>query len=193
MPLEFLKQVNWIDIFVAIFLLRISYISIKNGLPLEFFKLLGTAVAVYLSLHYYTPLASSLKAHLPKNIPPEITAFFSFIILAVLGYLAVVLLRQLFFKFFKVEPLPKLNKWAGIIFGVARGFLLLSLVFCAFAISPLPYLKESVRESYSGSFISKIAPQTYGVLWNGLISKFVAGENFNNSVVDIQNTLSATK
>jgi len=193
MPLEILKQINWIDIFVVIILLRICYISIKNGMPLEFFKLLGIFTAAYLSLHYYVSLAVFFNECLPKNIPEGLVGFTAFIILAALGYLIWVLLRQVFFKFVKVEPVPKLNKWAGIIFGVSRGFLFLSLIFFAFVISPLPYLKNSVKYSYSGKFIFKIAPRTYGIIWSSLVSKFTAGEKFNDAILYTQTDLTHTE
>jgi len=188
MSVEILKQINWIDIFVVIILLRICYISIRNGMPLEFFKLLGTLVATYLSLQYYAILVGILKEHLPKNIAVELAAFITFIILAAVGYLVLVLLRQVFFKFVKVEPIPTLNKWAGVIFGVLRGFLFLSLILFALVLSPLPYFKNSVKVSYSGKFILKIAPRTYNLIWNGLVSKFATREKFNNTILDIQNS-----
>jgi len=189
MPAEIIKQLNWIDIFVVISLLRIIYISTKNGMPLEFFKLLGTLLACYLSLHYYALLVGLFKERLPEIIPLGFFGFLFFIIIAVAAYLAVALLRQIFFKLIKVEPVPKLNKWAGVIFGGLRGFLLLSLIFFSLVILPLAYPKESVGKSYSGKFILKIAPLTYNALWNGFASKFSAKEKFNNTILEIQNSL----
>ncbi len=55
MLLNIIKQLNWVDIFVLIVLLRTAYISRKAGLPREFFKLLGTVLAIYLSLHFEHP------------------------------------------------------------------------------------------------------------------------------------------
>jgi uncharacterized membrane protein required for colicin V production len=40
--LDFLKQFNWIDIFVFCLSLRIAFIALKNGLAAEVFKILGT-------------------------------------------------------------------------------------------------------------------------------------------------------
>ena len=56
MIVEIIKQFNWVDIFVIILSVRVLYIAVKNGLPVELFKLLGTIAAIYLSLHYYTIL-----------------------------------------------------------------------------------------------------------------------------------------
>ena len=53
MVIEFLKGLNWVDVFVVILLIRITYIAVKTGLSVEVFKSLGTVCAVYLALHYY--------------------------------------------------------------------------------------------------------------------------------------------
>jgi membrane protein required for colicin V production len=187
MPMDIFKEINWVDIFFVIILLRICYISIKNGMPIEFFKLLGAVAAAYLSLHYYTSLAFFLRDRFIKNSPLELLNFASFIILAFAGYLALFLLRQIFFRLIKVEPVPGLNKWAGIIFGLSRGLLFLSLIVFVFALSPLGYMKKSVAASYSGKSIFKIAPRAYEVIWNGIFSKFATSEKFNSSVMDLQN------
>ncbi|MFA4984126.1 MAG: CvpA family protein [Candidatus Omnitrophota bacterium] len=185
--MDIFKQINWVDIFFLILLLRICYVSLKNGMPIEFFKLLGTIAATYLSLHYYVALASFLSNRFLKGASLQTLSFLSFLVLAIAGYAAFFLLRQVFFKLIKVEPLPGLNKWAGVIFGLLRGLLFLSLVLLVFAVSPLGYLKKSAADSYSGKPIFKIAPRVYEVIWNGIFCKFATSEKFNSAVGNLQN------
>lgn len=190
MLLDIIKQCNWMDIFVVILLFRICYIATKFGLPVELFKLLGTILAVYLSLHYYTGLSDGLRQRFgAEKIPLEFLDFLVFLGLSLLGYLIFVSLRLAFYRFIKMEAAPGLNRWGGLVLGLMRGFLLTGLIIFIFTISTISYLKESARSSYSGSRLSKIAPATYSVLWNKFMSKFMPQEKFNDAVLEVQESL----
>lgn len=192
MLLEFLQGFNWIDILVITLLLRICYVAIKKGLLSEFFKLLGTIAAIYLSLHYYTILSDWVGERLPvvkEKAPLEFLDFLMFLVLAILGYLIFVALRFTFYRFIKTEATPRLNQWGGFILGMARGFLLLGLVIYALVISSIGYLKTSVKNSYLGGRIIQLAPDTYAWLWNNIMSKFITSEKFNQTVIEAQEGL----
>lgn len=190
--LDILKQLNWVDIFVIILLLRICYIALRNGLAVEFFKLLGTLGAIYLSLHYYTALSDWITQRqfiLKEKMPLEFLDFLIFVLLAVLGYVIFLILREAFSRFFKMEAKARINKWGGLILGIARGFLFMSLIIFALLISSIGYLKNSVVNSYSGKYLFKIAPATYTKLWSGLLSKFMTKEEFNSTILEVQEGL----
>lgn len=185
--LNIIKQLNWFDIFFAILLFRIGYIALKSGLPIELFKLLGTISAVYLPMHYYIRLAEFISSRISiVKIPPQILDFISFIILAIAGYFIFMLLRSIFCRFIKMEATPKLDKWGGFLLGAIRGFLLASLIMFIFVISPAGYLRKSVDNAYSGRQLFEIAPATYKGLWNGLVSKFVSNEKFNQAILEVR-------
>jgi uncharacterized membrane protein required for colicin V production len=184
--LDFLEQFNWIDIFIFVLFLRIAYIALKSGLPAEFFKILGTLSAVYLSLHYYTSSANFFAERLGfKNQPIETLEFVFFIILASIGYVFFMLLRLLLCRFITAEVTPNLSRWGGLIVGLARGFLLSSLVLFIFFVSCVSYFKKSIDNSFSGKVIINIAPTTYSWFWYNVISKFKTNEKFNKSVLDV--------
>jgi uncharacterized membrane protein required for colicin V production len=194
MFLAILKQLNWVDVVVVIILIRIGYVALKNGLVLELFKFLGTILATYLSLHYYIIFSEYLGSRMGlKNIPWEFLVLLSFIILAILGYLILVVLRKIFSRLIKLEAVPKLNKWGGFILGIARAFLSISLIMFILIISGRSYLKESVKASYSGSYLFSIATSTYTSLWNGIMSKFMPVEKFNKTIPEIQKALDLKK
>jgi len=183
--LDFLKQFNWIDIFILILFLRIAYISLKNGLPAEFFKILGTLSAVYLSLHYYTYFANFFTAPLGvKNPAVEPLGFIFIIILAAVGYVFFVFLRLLLCRFITAEITPNLSRWGGLVVGAGRAFLLSSLVLFIFLKFSVSYFKKSINDSFSGKYIVEVAPTTYSWFWHSIISKFRTNEKFNKSVLD---------
>ena len=185
--LDILKQFNWVDIFFVILLIRICYVALKNGFSVELFKLLGTISAVYLSLHYYIIFPDYIVGRIgAKNIPLEYLTFFSFIALAILGYLIFMLLSKVFSRFIQMEAVPNLNKWGSLILSIIRSFLLVSLIIFIFVIAPTGYFRNSVNNSYSGKRLFTIAPTTYTWLWNSIMSKFRTQEKFNDAILKVQ-------
>ena len=188
--LDILKQFNWVDIFFVILLMRICYVAIKNGFPVEFFKLLGTLSAIYLSLHYFITFPDYILGRIgAKNIPLEYLTFISFLVLAIIGYLIFMLLSKAFSRFIHMEVVSNLNKWGSLILGMIRSFLLVSLIIFIFVIVPKDYFRNSVNKSYSGKRLLTIAPTTYTWLWNSIMSKFRTQEKFNDTVLKVQANL----
>jgi len=188
--LNILKQFNWVDVFFVILLIRICYVAIKNGFSVELFKLLGTLSAVYLSLHYYIIFSDDIVSRISEKFKPlEDLTFFSFIALAVLGYLIFMLLGKVFSRFIQMEAVPNLNKWGSLILSIMRGFLLVSLIIFVFVIAPWGYFRNSVNDSYSGKRLFKIAPMTYTWLWDSIMSKFRTQERFNETILEVQTSL----
>lgn len=187
---DILKQLNWLDFFAIILLLRISYVAIKNGIPLELFKLLGAVAATYFSLHYYSCLTAQLAGFGPlKSISTETLSFSSFIILALAAYFIFVLLRKLFFRFINIKAESGLDRWGGFTAGVLRGLLAVSLVIFATLISPFDYFHKSAKNAYFASRLLRPATGTYAFLWENALSKFMDKENFNEAPLKAQEGL----
>ncbi|MCM8800345.1 MAG: CvpA family protein [Candidatus Omnitrophica bacterium] len=186
MGLEFIKKLNWIDLFVIILLIRITYIATKTGSFLELFKLLGIVLANYLSLHYYTILADKLKLFLKtKIIPVEILDFLSFFLLLIFGYFIFYILREIFLRLIKIEVVSALNRWIALFMGVVRGLIFISLIMYLFSIPVVNYFKVSIEDSYWGSRIRKFSPSLYELIWSNFMSKFMPQEKLNPEVLKI--------
>lgn len=187
---DILKQIGWIDVLVAILFVRICYIAVKNGFSTEFFKFLGTLLAIYLSLHYYTALSDFVQKRFTRElIPLEFLDFICFVLLAEVGYLLFFILRATFLRLVTIEAVSMLNHWGGLLIGIARSLLFIGIVIYALTISSVSYFKDSVARSYLGKAAIKTAPAVYSGLWNGFFSKFMAQEKFNQYVTDTQNSL----
>jgi len=184
MLLNILNQINWVDIFVLILGVRICYIAVKNGFPVELFKLIGTIAAIYLSLHYYVALSGYIREWLSMGdrLPGDFLQFIVFLALAIAGYCVFMVLRSISYMFLKMEAVSTLNKWGSLILGIARAALLVSLIMFTFVVSSVGYFNDSVKASYTGKYLFMVAPGTYSWLWNNLVSKFAAGEKYNATV-----------
>ena len=189
---DILKEFNWLDIFVIILLIRECYIASKTGLPIEIFKFLGTVAAIYIGLHYYTVVSDAIGLRFPyfkEKTPLRFLDFLSCAILAIIGYLVFLSLRVAFHRFIKMEAVPNLNKWGGLILGIVRGFLTVSLIIFVMILSDITYFKKSAVGSYSGKQLFEVSPNTYGWLWNNITSKFMTTEKFNKAVLEVKKDL----
>ncbi|MFA5410606.1 MAG: CvpA family protein [Candidatus Omnitrophota bacterium] len=182
-----IRQINWVDVFAIILFGRVCYIAVEKGFLSEIFKFFGTILTIYLSLHYYTALGDLLSGRLGiKFIPLEFLDFLCFIFLSLVGYLFFIVVRQLFSRLFQIKAVPYLSRWGGLALGIARGILMVGLGVFMLAISSVTYLRESAVNSYLGKRAIHIAPAVYGGIWNGLTSKFMPGEKFNQTVLEAQ-------
>ena len=187
--LDFSRQFNWVDILVFIVFLRIIFISLKQGLEVELFKLLGVCCGLYLSFHYYFSLADYLDGRLQaKSFPDPIIQLSAYVILFSFGYLLFWLLRILVFRFMAVQLNPFLSKWGGFALGIFRGLLTSSLILFALLIPRGGYFRDSIHYSLSGPYFYRIAGDTYTWVWEKVVSKLNSADEFNKA---IQNVYSA--
>lgn len=185
-----LRHFNFLDIVILIILFRICYIALKDGLAMELFKLLGVLSAIYISSHFYTSFSRIVKLrYVPEAISPEFVNFVIFILLACVGYTALAFLRVAFCRFMKMEAAPKLNKYGGLLLGLARGYFTIGLLIYVLMISNVSYLVGSVKHSSLGSRGISISSQTYNWIWESVFSKFFPQEKSNSVVRETSNNL----
>jgi len=178
-----LSELNWIDIFGLIVLIRISYVAIRQGIVVELFKLLGCISAVFFASHYYTVLSEAFPSAV--KFPQVLAEVFSFITLILIGYFLVFLLRAVFFRFFKIEASALIDKWGAALIGIIRGLLVVSLILLFFLLTNVRYLRRSINSSFAGVRVSRIAPRVYAGVWENLVSKFYSGRDINSAVFEL--------
>jgi len=193
MPINILQAINWVDVVVIILLFRVVYVSTKTDIYSELFKALGTIVAIYISFHYYASLSVVLTSRLGLKAAEDSLNLACFIILVILGYWVLVVLRKFFLRFVKMEAIPELNKWGGLLLGAVRGLMLASILVFILTLAPSGYLAKSVNSSFSGKKLFRIAPDIYSAVWNGFMSKFKPGETINKSALSTHKELENKK
>ena len=154
---------NWVDIFFIILLFRTCYVSFKNGLLPEIFRLLGLFLAFIISFNNYILASDFLAKHARlTGLKAEVTGFI-FIFLTVL----------LIFKLLALaadkllgnsENVSFANKIVGLAFGLLRGVLFIGLFYFFFIHSPVDYFYKSAKEkSFSATYVSLVAPFAYKI------------------------------
>ncbi len=181
--IAFLIRFNWIDILGFVIFIRILIVGLKSGAASEAFKVVGALVAAYVSLHYYRTVSIFLGNEYVLDAKTLEGTIFA--VLACLGYGVIGFIRLLFARFVNMEVVPTVSKWGGLILGIFRAFLLTSLLLYFFMATANPYLRKSVKTSFSGPGVVYLAPSVYGFFWDAFMSRLTPQDKFNNAVFDV--------
>ena len=159
--MEILSKINWVDILSLILLVRISYVSFQGGLSHELFSLLGTFFNLIISIHYYVKVGAFISDTI-TGFPIELSNFLSFLMLTVSLGLLFRLLRAVLDRIIKIQWHSFIEGIGGMIAGVAKSCLAISLVLITLILLPLPYMQWSIRDrSLTGMFFLRIGPAVY--------------------------------
>lgn len=170
MHMDMLSRANWVDLLVVIIMLRTIYVSFQDGLSREIFPLFGSILNLVLALHFYGKLGSMLYSGV-KIVPASICNL--------AGYLAVVLISGFTLKFLKiivdtvikVTWHPLIEKIGGMLAGVARGAVCVSMILIFLALVPLSYLQLSIKDkSLCGMLFLRIGPAIYRTVSGGRVN-----------------------
>jgi len=156
-----IAKINWVDIFVAIIVLRISYVAFKDGLSHEIFPFCATLFIIVCALRYYGKGGSFIAGNIPR-IPVALANFLSFTVLVIILGIVSKLVKIILEKAVKVEWHPLLERIGGLTVGLMRASVTVSLILAFLALMPLPYLQRSIRErSLTGMYFLRIGPAVY--------------------------------
>lgn len=153
-----IREINWIDIVNVIILIRISYVALQDGLSHEIFPLIGTVISAAVSIRYYHPIA--LKVQEAIQVTAPVLDLLSFVMLVAFIGLVIRLLKMLVDAIVKVTWHPFVEKFGGILSGIFRGSIIVSIALTVMTLTGLPYLQYSIKDrSFSGPFFLKVAPR----------------------------------
>lgn len=157
-----LTKFGWVDIVFVTLLIRICYIGFKNGFLPEIFRLFGLFSAFILSFNNYTLVSGFLTSHTKRSGASLDIISFLFIFLAALFIFK--LLAMLAGLLSSCENVSLPNRILGLIFGLCRGALLISLIYTFFINSHVDYLSKSAREkSVLGRYVAGAAASVYDI------------------------------
>lgn len=117
---------NWIDYTILIITLTSATLGLIRGLVQEIFSLASWASALWVGFYYYQTLATQLEtlnlkpASLRAAVAFAILFIATFTLVKITGYLIGILIDQSLFS--------SLNRFGGLLFGSARGLLLILIL-----------------------------------------------------------------
>ena len=158
-------SVNFLDIIILIPLFLWARQGYKKGLIISVASLAALVLGLYFAFFFSDYTAEKLTDHF--TIDKEYLTLIAFLVTFVVVVIVVVLTGNLLQKFIDVLMLGFLNKAAGIVFGVLKGALYLSILI--FLINYFDSGKNLIKQEYrDGSVLYKpvasFAPMLYSQL-----------------------------
>ncbi len=174
---DFVTKINWVDIMIVLFGVRIIYIGIKNGFISELFKLIGVVFAIFITFHYYTQVADFFKDH--TGLSENNAGFLSFGLLWAVVTLIFKFIRDGILLIFKIEALSLVDQWGGLLLSILRSALVGSMVLIFLMISNLGYWRSHAGKSFFNPYLIAVSPKIYKATYDGIVSKFFPTEKLN--------------
>jgi uncharacterized membrane protein required for colicin V production len=188
---DILSNINFIDILMALIIIRCIYSGATNGLVIEFFKLVGMIFATFITLHYFSAFGELLARLLP--IPLHYMELISFLALWMVVVLVFKVIRDGWMLIIKTEAQEAFNKIGGALTGVFRGLLVCGMTVLVFFLSSNHYVIKSTNSSFSGSYLSSFSTGIYESCFDNVIGKFFPEEKKNLSALKITSRTSHKK
>lgn len=160
---------NWIDILCLTFLSIGSYVGYRKELTFQIFHLTGVVVSLFFALHNYQSLSGFLAKYC--FLPSAVARIISFLVLIVTVIVVFRIGAVFIQKIIKIKVIEKLDKIGGVILGLVRYLIIVSLILICLLLIPWSYLRVSINErSVLGRHVVKVAPAVY----SGLVRIFPA-------------------
>lgn len=159
--MEIISKLNWIDILVIIIFLRTSYVSFHDGLSHQVLPLIGSAVSVVVSLYYYSKIALLMGGHLPAFglRAMELVAFLAIVFIVGLVFRVIKFVLD---KIIKVSWHPAIEKLGGLLTGLVKATVVVSIVLIAISLVPASYMQRSIKDrSLTGMWFLAVGPSIY--------------------------------
>lgn len=157
--------INTLDLIILIPLLLWAWQGYKKGLIISLASLAALILGLYFAFYFSDFTAAKLNEYF--NINKDYLAIIAFIVTFVVVVLAVILTGNLLQKVINVLMLGFLNKAAGVVFGILKGALYLSiLIWVINFFDPGEHLikKEYKQKSLLYSPVASFAPLLYSHL-----------------------------
>lgn len=163
---------TYIDIIIAIILVAFGFEGFRKGIITEAATLLGLVLGLYGAFHFSDFTANKLLQWV--EIDPKYLNVIAFIVTFIIVAFLVYLLGRLLAKVVKSLKLGFIDKLGGILFGIAKGVLLCSLLFMLLNVFDAkgiikektrqksllyPYVEQTVPFVYQGFDLVKAAVQ----------------------------------
>lgn len=175
MPTDIIQKFNWVDILIAVIMIRALYIGFKRGFINEALHLLAVILSIFVVFHY-TPVCVQF---LENSIffKPQFARGATFVFLWALVALIAKFARGALLLLFKIEAKTFIDKVGGIAVSVVRGLLVCSLTIWLLAAAGNEYVTRTINGSYTSSSVINLAPDVYRGIFNIVVAKYFPNEH----------------
>jgi membrane protein required for colicin V production len=158
----------WIDLFIIAVIVLSALISLVRGFVKESISLVTWVVAGVLALRYYAPMADLLEPFINSvNLRQWVGGGILFIATLVVGAIVNFIVSQLVSK----TGLSGTDKTLGVVFGAARGVLIVTMLVLLASLTPMPEA-DWWKDSAMVGFFQQLAEWVRGVIPDDMVGQF---------------------
>ena len=159
---------SWLDLVIIVIIVLSALISVIRGFVKETISLITWIVAGILAFRYFAPLAEILEPYVGAPTIRNITAFaVLFISTLVIGAIINFIMNQLVNR----TGLSGTDKALGVIFGAARGVLIVTMIVLLASLTPMPEASWW-QDSAMMSFFQQLAGWLRGIIPDNAAESF---------------------
>jgi membrane protein required for colicin V production len=127
--------VSWVDLIIIVIIIISALISLVRGFVKESISLASWILAGFIALRYFTPLADLLEPYIES---PTIRTGTGFAILFVSSLIVGAIINFMASQMVTKTGLTGTDKSLGVVFGAARGLLIVTLLVLLAGLTPMP-------------------------------------------------------
>ena len=159
---------SWLDLVIIGVIALSALISLIRGFVKESISLVTWIVAGVLAFRYFSPMASLLEPFVNSPTVRNIAGFaILFVVTLIIGAVINFIMSQLVSK----TGLSGTDKALGVVFGAARGVLIVTMIVLLASLTPMPSA-EWWQDSASVGFFQHIAEWIKGIIPADAVGKF---------------------
>ncbi len=159
---------SWLDLVILGVIALSALISLIRGFVKESISLVTWIVAGVLAFRYFSPMASLLEPFVDSPTIRNVTGFgILFVVTLVIGAVVNFIMSQLVSK----TGLSGTDKALGVVFGAARGVLIVTMVVLLASLTPMPEAGWW-QDSATVGFFQQIAEWVKGIIPADAVGKF---------------------
>jgi membrane protein required for colicin V production len=147
---------SWVDLIIVAVIVISALISLVRGFVKESISLASWVLAGFIALRYFTPLSELLEPYIES---PTIRTGSGFAILFVSSLIIGAIINFMASQLVTKTGLSGTDKSLGVVFGAARGILIVIILVLLAGLTPMPsesWWKESTMIEYFASMASWI-------------------------------------
>lgn len=151
---------SWLDIIIVCIIALSALISLIRGFVKESISLITWIVAGIIAFRYFSPMADLLEPYVSSPMVRGVAGFaILFISTLVIGAIVNFIMSQLVSK----TGLSGTDKALGVVFGGARGVLIVTMVVLLASLTPMPEA-QWWRDSSMVGFFQQLAEWVKGII-----------------------------
>lgn len=139
-----LAGLSWLDVAVPIVIVLFAYLGTRNGFLVGVLELAGLAVSIAIPLLTYAPVSRLTVGMGVSKVYAGAVTFFTIWLIVSNGYF--ILARRFYRRLPREVRKSRANRALGVVPGVARGLILVTLVLAVAATLPIPLLSDRAMD-----------------------------------------------